>query len=354
MLSGACANCGNTRKLENIAMPTRKPVRFVNATAGLRSTAMSINGCATRVSIHTNRPISDEAAQDRADVRGRAPAPLTGLRDAEQDRGQAGADNTTAPSQSTFVFSTGGEGGTKRCTAYATGSAIMLTQNSQSRLTWSTISPESGNPMPPPIPNTALMIAMPLATWSRGNVSRMIPNASGNTPPATPCSTRPAISTSIVGASALITAPIEKMIMIAVSTRPLPYRSPSLPAIGVAIDALTRKPVSTQLTALGDASNSCASAGSAGTTSVCESAKAMPAPVSVRRTGVGRCCGGVTGRSLLTPRQRFEAIRRARSANVASTSSSMVRRKTASSAWAASGRDAWIDSSSSSQRSASA
>ena len=76
--------------------------------------------------------------------------------------------------------------------------------------------------MPPPMPNTALMIAMPPATWSRGNVSRMIPNASGNTPPATPCSTRPAISTSIDGASALITAPIEKMIMIAVSTRPLP------------------------------------------------------------------------------------------------------------------------------------
>ena len=79
--------------------------------------------------------------------------------------------------------------------------------------------------------------------------------------------------------------------MIAVSTRPLPNRSPSLPAIGVAIEALSRKPVSTHETAVGEASNSSASAGSAGTTSVWLSANAMHAAISVSRTGVGRCCG---------------------------------------------------------------
>src|SRR5690349_14993421 len=71
------------------------------------------------------------------------------------------------------------------------------------------------------------------------------------------------------------------------------------------MEALTRKPVSTQLTAEGDAANSCASAGSAGTTSVWDRAKAMPAPVRVRRTGVGRCDGAAfTPGTLLTPRQR--------------------------------------------------
>src|SRR4051794_31979796 len=149
--------------------------------------------------------------------------------------------------------------------------------------------------MPPPIPNTALMIARPPGTCSRGKVSRTMPNASGNTPPAAPCSTRPAITTSMLGASALMTAPAAKMSMTAVRTRPLPKRSPSLPAIGVVIEALSRKPVSSHDTADCEASNSFASAGSAGTTSVWLSENAMHAAISVSRTGVGRFSGTALG-----------------------------------------------------------
>ena len=76
--------------------------------------------------------------------------------------------------------------------------------------------------MPPPMPKIALIIASPPAIWSRGKVSRTIPKASGKTPPATPCSRRPAITMPIEVASALITAPALKSTSTAVSTRPLP------------------------------------------------------------------------------------------------------------------------------------
>src|SRR4051812_15008278 len=121
-----------------------------------------------------------------------------------------------------------------------------------------------------------------------------MPNASGKTPPAAPCRTRPAITTSILGASALITPPAENSSSTVIRTRPLPNRSPSLPAIGVAIDALSRKPVSSHDTADGVVSNSFASAGSAGTTSVWLSENATQAATTVSRTAVGRFSGEFT------------------------------------------------------------
>ena len=86
----------------------------------------------------------------------------------------------------------------------------------------STITPDSGSPMPAPMPKIALTSPSPVAIRSGGNVSRMIPNASGKTPPATPWMTRPAISTPIEFASAQTTPPSENSSSTSVSTRPLP------------------------------------------------------------------------------------------------------------------------------------
>ena len=61
----------------------------------------------------------------------------------------------------------------------------------------STMTPDSGSPIPPPIPKIALTSPSPVATRSGGNVSRTMPKASGNTPPATPWITRPTSSSSI-------------------------------------------------------------------------------------------------------------------------------------------------------------
>src|SRR3954451_4649519 len=69
------------------------------------------------------------------------------------------------------------------------------------------IGPASTMPAPPPIPRIEEIIAMPNATRSGGNSSLMMPNASGNTAPARPWTTRPAIITPIVWASADITVP---------------------------------------------------------------------------------------------------------------------------------------------------
>ena len=115
-----------------------------------------------------------------------------------------------------------GDAGTRRWAARAAGSAIRLIQKSHCTPMPSAITPESGRPMPAPIPRIALTSPSPEATLSGGNVSRMIPKARGKTPPATPWITRPTISTAIECARAQTTPPTEKRISTSVSTRPFP------------------------------------------------------------------------------------------------------------------------------------
>ena len=62
-----------------------------------------------------------------------------------------------------------------------------------------------------------------------------------------------------------------------ISSRSLPYMSPSRPISGVAIDALSRYAVSTQLTEFSEVCSACWISGSAGATSDCSSAYEMPA-----------------------------------------------------------------------------
>ena len=104
----------------------------------------------------------------------------------------------------------------------------------------STISPLRTSPAPPPMPKVAEMRPMPVATRSRGNSSRMIPNASGNTAPAAPCTARPATSSSRLLDSAAINDPTANSPSTTTSMRSLPNMSPSRPRIGVAIEALSR------------------------------------------------------------------------------------------------------------------
>ena len=60
---------------------------------------------------------------------------------------------------------------------------------------------------PPPMPRIAEISAIPCATRSRGNSSRMIPNASGKIAPPAPWMTRPTISTPMLLASAATSDP---------------------------------------------------------------------------------------------------------------------------------------------------
>ena len=121
------------------------------------------------------------------------------------------------------------------------------------------------------------MRPMPPATRSRGNSSRMIPKASGKMPPAAPWITRPTSITASVVESAETSVPAASSTSTIISRRSLPYMSPSRPMSGVAIDALRRYAVSTQLTEFSDVCSACWISGSAGATSDCSSAYEMPA-----------------------------------------------------------------------------
>ena len=131
-------------------------------------------------------------------------------------------DRSAAPIQSMRTRLDSGDCGTSRCAATAAGRAIKLIQNSHETSRLSAITPDSGNPMPAPIPMIALTSPSPVAIRSGGKVSRMIPKASGKTPPATPWMTRPAIRTPIEPARAQTTPPSENSSSTSVRTRPLP------------------------------------------------------------------------------------------------------------------------------------
>jgi hypothetical protein len=89
-----------------------------------------------------------------------------------------------------------------------------------------------------------------LGTRSCGNSSRMTPKESGRTPPPTPCRTRAAILTPMLGANAAIKDRTESAANETTNMRSLPTMSPMRPTIGVKIEAESRYAVSTHVTVL--------------------------------------------------------------------------------------------------------
>ena len=141
------------------------------------------------------------------------------------------------------------------------------------------IGPASTSPTPPPTAVSPARIPTAPVTLSAGNSSRMIPNAAGSIPPASPWITRAAIITPIDEASAASSDPAASAASDATKTRSLPYMSPTRPRIGVAIDADSRYAVSTHVTEACDVCSSCCTVVSTGSTSDCNSAKA-PIPAA--------------------------------------------------------------------------
>ena len=81
------------------------------------------------------------------------------------------------------------------------------------------------------------MKPMAPATLAAGSSSLMMPKASGNSAPPTPCTARPATSSASVVARPDKTVPATRAAMVASSIRRLPNMSPSRPMIGVATEA---------------------------------------------------------------------------------------------------------------------
>ena len=108
----------------------------------------------------------------------------------------------------------------------------------------------------------------------------MIPKASGKIPPAAPWITRPTSIRASVVESAETSVPAASNTSTIIRSRSLPYMSPSRPMSGVAMDALRRYAVSTQLTEFSEVCSACWISGRAGATSDCSSAYEMPAIAS--------------------------------------------------------------------------
>jgi hypothetical protein len=139
-------------------------------------------------------------------------------------------------------------------------------QNSQCQLRCSAISPPITSPPPPPMPRIEEISPMLPGTFSGGNSSRMIENASGKMPPATPWMTRARISTVSDPATAASSVPADRTISVQISIRRFPYRSPSFPMIAVPTEADSRNPVSSQVTPVSVVCRACCITGRAGIT----------------------------------------------------------------------------------------
>ena len=109
---------------------------------------------------------------------------------------------------------------------------------------------------------------MPTAPGTRcgGNSSRMMPNASGSTPPPAPWMTRARIITGSEPASPAIRLPTARAPSAATKTRFLPTMSPSRPRIGVHTAAERKFAVSTHETSACVVSSSRCRIGSTGLT----------------------------------------------------------------------------------------
>ena len=136
------------------------------------------------------RPPGEQAERSRAEPQPQRLPSLTASRNAVRP-----ADRSAAPPQSIRAGDLTGDSGTTGASRRRRSRPPRArTRRSSGRTRWSTIRPLSTSPAPPPIPKVAEIRPMPVATRSRGNSSRMIPKASGNTAPAAPCTARPATS----------------------------------------------------------------------------------------------------------------------------------------------------------------
>ncbi len=132
-------------------------------------------------------------------------------------------------------------------------------------------------PAPTPSPRMADNTPMAPATRSAGNSSRMMPKASGNTAPAAPWTTRPTIMTVSEVASALTRVPTLSATNTTTSIFSLPTWSPMRPRMGVAMAALRRYAVSSQLAPFSDVCKVCSSWGIAGMIKDCSKLNASAA-----------------------------------------------------------------------------
>src|SRR5215472_162267 len=276
---GVWRNSGRNASVAYMPTPMSSATRLFVQTARRRIMVMSISGVAARSSAATQIAASTTAAASSPITRAE-PQPQSEASLSASSSATSQPDSSTAGSQLIRPGLRTGDSGTN--SSAPTAAAIVRnsgSQNSQRQPSASTIGPASTIPRPAPTAVSAAIMPTATVTFSAGNSSRMIPNATGSIPPARPWITRATIITPIEGASAAISDPTASATSVATKTRSLPYMSPTRPRIGVAIEADNRYAVSTQVTAACDVCSSCCTVVSTGITSDCSSANA-PTPAA--------------------------------------------------------------------------
>ena len=160
-----------------------------------RMSARSTSGSTTRSSQRAHSTAKTAAAaksaSTRPEVQPQELPSLIGSSSASRVR-----ESSTPPTQSMRARTRTGDSGTHSQVASA-ASAVVATESQKIHEIepWSTNSPASTSPDPPPMPNMAETVPIAGATRSRGNSSRMMPMASGKMAPPAPWIARPAIIT---------------------------------------------------------------------------------------------------------------------------------------------------------------
>ncbi len=191
--------------------PRRNAARFAAHTARTRISAMSIKGSALRNSTATQATQTNAPTTSMISVFAE-PQPHTVVSLTATRTSVMPTPISAAATQLMRPGTRTGDSGTNRQAQIAASTMITSgTQKSQCQLRCSTMTAPATIPTPAPTPRIADIRPMLPATFSRGNSSRMIPNASGKIPPPAPCTTRAMISTGSEPASAATSVPTARI-----------------------------------------------------------------------------------------------------------------------------------------------
>ena len=175
VLRGSSTNCGTRMNAANMPKPSSSVARFVVHTPRSRIMRMSTRGTAARSSTRTQTTTSTAVAANRPSV-GPEAQPQRDPSLTPSRRQMSQPESRAAPAQLIRPGVRKCDSGTKRSVATpALSTTTRGIQNSQWYERCAMIGPERTIPRPPPMPSMPEIRAMPLATRSRGNSSRMMP-----------------------------------------------------------------------------------------------------------------------------------------------------------------------------------
>ena len=217
--------------------PTAIAARLVSSTGSLAVVRRSTSGSSCRSSnhAHSSRTRTPPTMQPMVRV---LPQPHSLALEMPRRKATSPTVSPTAPGTSRRPGLASWTWGTTRATrSEITAAQPAATQKSVCQSPTSTIQADRGSPIAPPTPSVALIAAIEVAAISGGVNSRMKAMPTGMKPMERPCIPRPTSIGARESEKAQISEPTIRIRELATSTRCLPTRSATRPAIGIATAA---------------------------------------------------------------------------------------------------------------------